>query len=135
MDTIKTKPSMAYPTFANPTTVFAPLTYPVVKGTIVEHKVYDALGRLASGEIIRQSSTIIERHFLLTYQGLTAAEKDSFIADSGEGFFYDVHGELFEYKHTDGKIYEVEFISTNVAATLSDSQRFDLSLIELSSFS
>lgn len=125
------KPSMAYPNFASATYTFEPNVWPSEGEQSVSAVRYEADGRTAGGSFVRQTSALKERVITISYRKLTVAERDSFASIAGTGFFYDVGGETFEYRHLDDVVYKVRFLNKKVVSSQSGYGRYDLSSIDM----
>ncbi|VAX15356.1 hypothetical protein MNBD_NITROSPINAE04-1959 [hydrothermal vent metagenome] len=123
------KPQMAYPAFASATYTFSPSKWPVADDSATVSRRFEANARTAAGQFIRHTSPLNERTFSISYSLLTDAERDSFAAPDGTGFFNDVGGEQFEYRHTDGTIYKVRFLSDIVESRFEGHERWSLAPI------
>lgn len=94
-------------------------------------KRYEASAVTAGGKFIRQSSPIVEKILTIAYRLMPTTDRDAFATPGGAGFFYLVAGERFEYRHTDGSVYQARFLSKEVISSPQGSDRWSLGPITM----
>lgn len=125
----KVKPAMAYPDFGAATMNFAPDRWPEIEKSPISVERFEAVGRTASGVMVRQESTLVERKIVVSYKTLTESEKEILLGAGG--FFETVGGKNFEFKSGDGTIYTVKFAMERFTAWQEDFDKWRVSSIEM----
>lgn len=114
------RPEMAYPSFASATVTFSPSAWPETEDSGLLFRRFEADAVTAGGALHRHVSPLKERLIAIRYALLTEADKNTFAAPDGEGFFNEAGGGVFEYRHTDGNVYKVRFVTNAVESSMDD---------------
>lgn len=125
------KPQMAYPTFASATATFTPAKWPELSHGGFTITRFEADAVTAGGVFIRNGSSVKTRSLAISYKSLTEAERDMFFAPDGSGFFSSVGGGEFEYKHIDGIVYTMRFLTSAIRAIPEDYGLWSFGPIEM----